>query len=124
MSEIADQILESVERASESWLNNWVAVMVALCATMMGLCNVKDGNVVQAMEEAQAHAVAQWSFYQSKSTKQHIAENTAELIRIQMDTAPQLSAAVRQKLAGRALRVETILNTLSATKPILVSILS
>jgi hypothetical protein len=32
------------------------------------------------MQQAQVKAVDQWAYYQAKGTKQHIAENTAELL--------------------------------------------
>ena len=35
-------------------LNRMVAVTVALLATFMGICKVKDDNIVQAMQQAQA----------------------------------------------------------------------
>jgi hypothetical protein len=52
----------------------------------MALCNVKDGNVVQAMSQAQAHSIDAWSYFQAKSTKQALAENTLEMIKAQNPT--------------------------------------
>ena len=80
MSELEEQIQESVERADRSKINARVAVMVAITATFMALCNVKDGNIVQAMSQAQAHGIDSWSYFQAKSTKQAIAENSLELL--------------------------------------------
>ena len=57
MGDIADQINDAVEKARESRLNTIVATMVALTATFTALCNVKDGNVVQAMQVAQSCSV-------------------------------------------------------------------
>lgn len=91
MSEALDPIQDAVqEHGGESRLNTIIAALVAVTATFMALCNVKDGNIVQAMQQAQAGAVDQWSYYQAKGTKQHIAENTAELLEIQKATAPAL----------------------------------
>src|SRR5213592_1202996 len=42
-------------------LNSWVAIMVALLATFMGICKVKDDNIVQAMQQAQAKSVDYWA---------------------------------------------------------------
>jgi len=83
MSDITDTIQESVEHAGESTLNSWVAIWVAVTATIMALCNVKDGNIVQAMQQAQASKIDAWSYFQAKSTKQTQAENTLELIKLQ-----------------------------------------
>ena len=83
MSEIAETIQESVEKASESKINSSVAIVVSLTATFMAICNIKDGNLVQAMQQAQAHNIDAWSYYQSKSTKASIVANTIELLKIQ-----------------------------------------
>ena len=56
MSDIGDTIQETVEKAGDGKLNSKVAILVAITATFMALCNVKDGNVVQAMSQAQAAA--------------------------------------------------------------------
>ena len=83
MTEITDTIQESLEHAKESKINARVAVMVAITATFMALCNVKDGNIVQAMSQAQAHAIDAWSYYQAKSTKEAIATNALEVLKVQ-----------------------------------------
>lgn len=84
MGDIDEVIGEAVERGTGSRLNSIVAVLVALAATCMALDNVKDGNIGQAMSQAQAKMVDTWSYYQAKSTKQNIAEATLdELLTIQ-----------------------------------------
>ena len=87
MTEISDTIQETIEHSHESKLNAKVAVWVALTATFMALCNVKDGNIVQAMSQAQAHSIDSWSYFQAKSTKESIAENTVELLKLQKNPA-------------------------------------
>jgi hypothetical protein len=59
MSEASDAIEDALESARESRLNTVIAVAVSVTATFMALCNVKDGNVVQAMAQAQASGVDQ-----------------------------------------------------------------
>src|SRR5215467_12068155 len=83
MSEIAETLQDPIEQGSKNKLNSAVAVMVAISATFMAICNVKDGNIVQAMSQAQAHSIDSWSYFQAKSTKQSIAENTLEMIKLQ-----------------------------------------
>jgi len=83
MGDIDETITDSVEQAGKSKINALVAIFVSLTATFMALCNVKDGNVVQAMSQAQAHAIDAWSYFQAKSTKQSIAENSLELLKLQ-----------------------------------------
>ena len=83
MTDINDTIQEPIEQASRSKINSRVALFVAITATFMALCNVKDGNIVQAMSQAQAHGIDAWSYFQAKSTKQSIAENSLELLKLQ-----------------------------------------
>lgn len=83
MSELEETIQDSIEKADKSKLNSKVALFVAITATFMAICNVKDGNIVQAMSQAQAHSIDAWSYYQAKSTKQSIAENDLKLLKVQ-----------------------------------------
>lgn len=83
MSDITETIQESVEHAGQSKINSRVAIFVALTATFMAVCNIKDGNIVQAMSQAQAHSIDSWSYFQAKSTKEAIAENSVELLKEQ-----------------------------------------
>ena len=83
MSELDETIQESVAHAGESRINSRVAIFVALTATFMAICNIKDGNIVQAMSQAQAHSIDSWSYFQAKSTKQSITENSVELLKAQ-----------------------------------------
>ena len=102
MSEVIEKLPEGVQNhAAESRLNGFIALFVAVVATFMAVCNVKDGNVVQAMQQAQAKAVDQWAYYQSKSTKQHLAENSAEMLRAQLDMNPEMKAETRRKVESR-----------------------
>jgi hypothetical protein len=62
-------------------INNQVAITVAILACFMAITKVKDDNICQAMEREKANEVNTWSYYQSKSVKQ----NLAELGRTQLD---------------------------------------
>lgn len=104
MSELSDTIQESVEQADKNKTNARVAVMVAITATFMALCNVKDGNIVQSMAQAQAHGIDSWSYFQAKSTKQSQAENTLELMRLQQ---PADSQALVHRYQNQIQRYET-----------------
>lgn len=90
MSDINETISESVEEAGKSKLNARIALLVAVTATFMALCNVKDGNIVQTMDQAQAHSIDAWSYFQAKSTKQSIAENTLQLLSLQNSKSDSL----------------------------------
>ncbi len=83
MSDLSDTIQESAAHGNESKMNARVAIWVAITATFMALCNVKDGNIVQAMSQAQAHSIDAWSYYQAKSTKEAILQNSVENLKVQ-----------------------------------------
>ena len=74
MSDVVETLQEAAEKGPESRVNTIAGLLVALTATFMALCNVKDGNVVQAMQQAQTKAVDQWSYYQAKSSRQNLSE--------------------------------------------------
>ena len=119
MSELADTVSEAVERSHEEgeggegggeggkggagpggrrvrWtLNAVVAISVAITATFTALCNVKKGNVVEAMARAQAGSIDTWAYYQAKGTKLNIAEAALDSLRIQRETTPGLTSEGR-----------------------------
>jgi hypothetical protein len=101
MPDVSDTINEAVERASESRLNSVIALLVAITATFMAVCNVKDGNIVQAMQQAQAGAVDQWSYFQAKGMKQNLAEATLDQLQLQraMLADPKFAPLLDQKIA-------------------------
>ena len=66
-------------------LNTWVAVTVALLATFLGVCKVKDDNIVQAMQQAQADKLDHWNFYQARNIRQEVA--SAALAQLQLAAA-------------------------------------
>jgi len=78
MGELDEAVGGAIDAGRDSRLNSIIAALVAIAATLMALDNIKDGNVTQAMAQAQAHAVDAWSYYQAKSTKQNIAEATVD----------------------------------------------
>jgi hypothetical protein len=77
----------------------------------MALCNVKDGNVVQAMEQDQASAVDEWSLYQAKGMKMNLAESTVDQLALERDLRPELGAdgraRIEKKIAEYSARVKT-----------------
>lgn len=68
---------------NKNQLNNYVAVTVVLFVTFMGLCQVKSGNVVQAMQKAQADRIDTWAFYQARNVRAEIAKSTVAQLKLQ-----------------------------------------
>ena len=70
------------------WLNPAVAITVALLATFMGICKVKDDNIVQAMQQVQADKLDHWQFYQARNIREEIAKSTVAQLKLQALSAP------------------------------------
>ena len=102
MGELDEAVAGAVEHGGESRLNSIIALLVAIAATLMALDNIKDGNVTQAMAQAQAHAVDSWSYYQAKSTKQNLAEATLDQLQVMrsMPGNAAVSADLDKKIAS------------------------
>ena len=101
------QAVESAEEAQEAktpearhrWLNPAVAVTVAVLATFMGICQVKAGNVGQAMQQAQADKLDHWQFYQARNIREEVAKSTLTQLRLQAaGAAPALQAAYAEQI--------------------------
>jgi hypothetical protein len=74
-------------------LNAAVAVTIAVLATFMGICKVKDDNIVQAMQQAQADKIDHWAFYQARNLRQELAEATATQLDLARLSAPPSATA-------------------------------
>ncbi|MEJ8838577.1 DUF4337 domain-containing protein [Ramlibacter sp. AN1133] len=77
-----NSLLDPAE-ARASRLNATVAVTVALLSTVIGVCKVKDDNIVQAMQQAQADKLDHWAFYQARNLREELAKATAAQLRLQ-----------------------------------------
>ncbi len=86
-----DDDAENHAENRKSKLNNWVAIMVAILATFMGIGKVKDDNIVQAMQQAQAKSIDGWNWYQAKKGRLQAAQ--AELDNITIQSAMPVSSA-------------------------------
>ena len=89
---------EENQKNAHSILNTWVAITVALLATFTGICKVKDDNICQAMQQAQADKLDHWSFYQARNIREDIDQ--AALTELQISAganpSPEQSAAIQR----------------------------
>jgi hypothetical protein len=99
------QLIESRESAAAdrktALLNTFVAITVALLATFMGVCKVKDDNIVQAMQQAQADKLDHWNFYQARNVRQDVAEAAATQLRLARIGRPAAEAAAYDEAIAR-----------------------
>ena len=78
---------ETAASRAHSRLNSRVAITVALLATFTGICKVKDDNIVQGMQQAQADKIDHWSFYQARNIRQDVAQSTVATLTVQRHAA-------------------------------------
>jgi inorganic triphosphatase YgiF len=92
-------LIETIEQGNaaatqdggSSRLNMAVAVTVALLSTFIGLCKVKDDNIVQGMQQAQADKLDHWAFYQARNIREEVARSS--LLQLQLAAAGAPAAA-------------------------------
>ena len=85
---------ENEARKSKAQLNTMVAISVALLATFMGICKVKDDNIVQAMQQAQADKIDNYSWYQARNIREEVAKATVAQLTAQAVAATPQGKAV------------------------------
>jgi len=100
------QLIESPDHTAAgdrkaALLNTFVAITVALLATFMGVCKVKDDNIVQSMQQAQADKLDHWNFYQARNIRQDVAEATATQLRVARTGRPAVEAAAYDEAIAR-----------------------
>jgi hypothetical protein len=66
--------VELSAEAKDKRINRLVALTVVILSVATGLGNIKDGNIVQAMAQAQSSSLDRWNEYQATRTKLHIVE--------------------------------------------------
>ncbi len=91
------------QKSSNSRLNNWVAITVAMLATFIGICKVKDDNICQGMQQAQADRLDHWSFYQARNIREEIDEATLAQMKLAAAVTPSAeSTAAIQRYEKKA----------------------
>ena len=118
MSDLSDTVAEAIEKSEEpppaggggSNLNGMIALSVAIIATFIALCNVKAGNITQAMQQAQANSVDAWAYFQAKGTKLNIAESARDALVTQREISgtslsSEARALIDKKVAEYEVRI-------------------
>jgi hypothetical protein len=104
MSEAPD-----IPEAHDKRLNQAVAATVVLLSVLMALSNIKDGNIVQNMQAAQATQIDTWNEYQATRLKLHLEEIAAaqggsDLARAQGEIAKYTKESSDLKAKAQAAR--------------------
>ena len=72
---------EGESSKSAGKLNSLIAISVALLATFMAICEVKSGNVDQAMQRLQIDKNDTWAWYQARNIRQEVLHTSARQLR-------------------------------------------
>lgn len=88
---------ELPEGGRDRTLNRLVAMTVVTLSVFMAVANIKDDNLVQAMQLAKSNAIDTWSEYQATRTKAHIVETAR--VEMALIAGPSPSQAARIALA-------------------------
>jgi hypothetical protein len=88
-----NEILDDVPPSGDNRLDRKVALTVALLASFMGVCKVKDDNIVQGMQQAQADKIDHWAFYQARNLRQEQAHTTLVQLRLAALSRPAAEQA-------------------------------
>lgn len=90
---------DDVGKKSKLTLNAVVAVSVALLATFLGICQVKSGNIVQAMQQAQVEKLDSYAWYQARNIREEVARATVAQLTAQLAAAPpNAQPAIQQQI--------------------------
>jgi len=98
MAEIEIPKSESGGESAESrdHFNNLIAVAVALVSAFMAVSKIKDDNIVQAMQKAQAESVDYWNEYQARRQRQFGVELAIAQTRATSPSTPELDAKLEE----------------------------
>ena len=88
-------------------LNQCVAITVALLATFMGICKVKDDNIVQSMQQAQVNKLDHWNFYQARNIREEVTKGTLLQLRLAAPSQPASEQANYQKAIAQYEQIAT-----------------
>lgn len=91
------ELINDDPSAANDALNRKVAVTVALLASFMGICKIKDDNINQAMQQAQADKVDHWNFYQARNLRQESAHLALVQLRLAAPARPPAEQPGYQK---------------------------
>jgi hypothetical protein len=94
--EIGEPRDDSAVSAANARLNTWIAITIALLSTFLAVCKVKDDNIVQAMQQAQADKLDHWNFFQARNLREDMATATVTQLKLAAATAPAEAHAAYQ----------------------------
>ena len=96
MAEIEIPTSTGESDASRDSFNNKIAIAVAVVSAFMAVSAVKDDNIVQGMQKAQAESVDYWNEYQARRQRQFGMELAIAQTRASSASTPELEAKLEE----------------------------
>ena len=81
---------------SRDRFNNLIAIAVAIVSAFMAVSKIKDDNIVQQMQKAQAESVDYWNEYQARRQRQFGTELAIAQTRATSPSTPELEAKLEE----------------------------
>ena len=90
---MAEIELSEKSSATNNPLDSWIGLMVVIIATFIGICNVKNDNIVQQMQLKQVERNDNWAWFQARNIRQAVYEGVAaELSVPQPNETPEIKS--------------------------------
>lgn len=88
-------------------IETWVGLCVVILATFLGICNIKDDNIVQQMQLQQADRNDNWSWYQARKIRISVFESFIEELSIpRPNETPEITAARLERIEKFRKKIE------------------
>ena len=84
-------------------IERWVGIAVVVLATFLGVCNVKDANIVQAMQKALVEKNDNWAWYQARNIRNDVYRSAADQLSVPYPGETPAIAKVREAMAAKYL---------------------
>lgn len=88
---------DTAKEKNKGRLNAMVAITVAILATFMGICKVKDDNIVQQMQQDQANKIDYFAWVQAKKTREKLSEGHLDDLQLRLATASAVEKPILEK---------------------------
>lgn len=81
---------------NDNLIETLVGLSVVILATFLGVCNVKDGNIVQRMDLQQANRIDNFNWFQARKIRITVYESFAEQMSVPMPGETAEGAKLRE----------------------------
>ena len=96
MTEIGSPAVSAESDASRDGFNNRIAIAVAVVSAFMAVSAVKNDNIVQGMQKAQAEKVDYWNEYQARRQRWFGLELAIAQVRATTPSTPELETKLAE----------------------------